>query len=236
MTTSSRLFAWAGGGVFVLSLVYFLFSFNVTFGQVVDGPASPGSVLWDVALFSLFALHHSLFARESVRRWVARVAPAGTERAVFVWTASLLLVAVCAWWQPISGSNLWDPHGPVRWLLGSAQISGILLAVGSAAVISVWELAGITPAPIGGASGAANVELKAVGPYRWVRHPIYSGWFLIVLTAAPMTRTRFLFAVVSGVYTLIGLVFEERSLRASSGGAYDRYARRVRWRLVPGVF
>jgi hypothetical protein len=80
------------------------------------------------------------------------------------------------------------------------------------------------------------IEFKTRGPYGWVRHPIYSGWFLIVFAVPVMTLTRLVFAVTSSVYLLIAIPFEERSLRRSSQGAYDQYTRKVRWRLVPRLF
>ena len=69
-----------------------------------------------------------------------------------------------------------------------------------------------------------------------MRHPIYSGWFLIVFAVPVMTMTRLVFAITSVVYLLVAIPFEERSLRRSSGGAYDQYMRQVRWKLVPRLF
>ena len=63
-------------------------------------------------------------------------------------------------------------------------------------------------------------------PYGWVRHPIYSGWFLIVFAVPVMTLTRLVFAVTSSAYLLIAIPFEERSLRRSSQGAYDQLCAR----------
>jgi protein-S-isoprenylcysteine O-methyltransferase Ste14 len=80
------------------------------------------------------------------------------------------------------------------------------------------------------------MEFKTRGPYGWVRHPIYSGWFLIVFAVPVMTLTRLVFAVTSSAYLLIAIPFEERSLRRSSRGTYDQYMREVRWRLVPRLF
>jgi protein-S-isoprenylcysteine O-methyltransferase Ste14 len=216
--------------------MYFLYSFTVTFGRQAPADEPARAVAWNLALFAFFALHHSVFARDPVRRWVSRHAPAGSERSVFVWVASLLFIGVCAWWQPVPGPALWDLQGPARWLIRTVQLSGIVLAVGSAAFIGVWELSGVAPDASHGAAPTPAGDIRAVGPYRWVRHPIYAGWFLIVFAATPMTMTHFVFAMTSGVYTLIGIAFEERSLRARTGGAYDRYARVVRWRMIPGVY
>ena len=79
------------------------------------------------------------------------------------------------------------------------------------------------------------MEFKTIGPYGWVRHPIYLGWMLLVFGVGTMTMTRLVFAVVSSVYILIAIPFEERTIRASSPG-YAEYMRRVRWKLVPHVY
>ena len=80
------------------------------------------------------------------------------------------------------------------------------------------------------------MEFKTTGPYGWVRHPIYLGWVMIVFAMPTMTMTRMVFAAVSTAYIVIAIPFEERSLRRASGGTYDRYLKRVRWKLVPGVY
>ena len=51
-----------------------------------------------------------------------------------------------------------------------------------------------------------------------------------------MTMTRFVFAVVSCAYILVAIPFEERSIRASSGGAYERYMKQVPRKLIPGLY
>jgi protein-S-isoprenylcysteine O-methyltransferase Ste14 len=77
----------------------------------------------------------------------------------------------------------------------------------------------------------------AGGPYRWVRHPGYLG-------AAPAMLASGL-VLGSGLATALGAFgaawllrrtgIEDRLLRAELPG-YDDYARRVRWRLVPGLW
>jgi protein-S-isoprenylcysteine O-methyltransferase Ste14 len=58
----------------------------------------------------------------------------------------------------------------------------------------------------------------------------------MVFGAVQMTGDRAVFAIVSSLYLVIAIPWEERSLRASVGDAYARYAERVRWRMVPGVY
>jgi protein-S-isoprenylcysteine O-methyltransferase Ste14 len=228
-------FAWAGAVLFVVALGYFLFSYWFRFASVTPEPVRAAPIVWNTFLFSVFALHHSVFARERVRGWIARIVPAGLERSCYVWVASLLLIAVCALWRPVGGVA-WDIDGPARWALLALQLFGIWLSVRAAAVIDVLDLAGVRMRRPGGAHEPASVEFKTDGPYGWVRHPIYLGWFLLVFSVATMTMTRLVFAVVSSVYVLIAIPFEERSLRAMAGAAYADYARRVTRKLIPGVY
>jgi protein-S-isoprenylcysteine O-methyltransferase Ste14 len=221
---------------FVASLLYFLFSYDVTFVMPVDGEPGMGVIAWDTALFSVFALHHSVFARSGIRASIQRAVPT-LERSLYVWVASLLFILVFLLWQPVAGVA-WKIYGAPAYLLRILHVGGIVLAVMSAAAIDIWELSGVKQIKNAGATDPAYTddEFKTTGPYGLVRHPIYLGWFLIVFAVPNMTTTRLVFAVVSSVYVLIAIPFEERSLLASSAGAYDRYRAKVRFKIVPGLY
>jgi protein-S-isoprenylcysteine O-methyltransferase Ste14 len=145
----------------------------------------------------------------------------------------LLFLLVCAWWRPVAGVA-WSADGFVVWPLRGVQAAALWLTLRSAALLDIRELAGLRPQAPGPSLGPS--EFTTTGPYGWVRHPIYASWFPLVFAASPMTMTRLVFAIVSGVYLLIAIPFEERAMRAASGGAYDRYMAAVRWRLLPGVY
>jgi protein-S-isoprenylcysteine O-methyltransferase Ste14 len=227
----ARAFVWTGGLLFLVSLLYAALAYATSFGRPAPAPGAWSPIVIDVVLLSVFAAHHSVFARERVRARVADLVSATLERSVYVWVASLLLIAVCGLWQPVPGVA-WNVEGAARWALHGLQIAGIVLALWSAAAIDALELAGIRQVQ----TSSRPMEFKTTGPYGWVRHPIYVGWFLMVFAAPTMTATRLVFAITSSVYLLIAIPFEERSLRTASDGAYDRYMRTVRWKLLPGLF
>jgi len=79
-------------------------------------------------------------------------------------------------------------------------------------------------------------ELIEAGPYRYVRHPIYSGLLLALLgTALMIGEWRALLAVaIVAVSLWRKLRLEERWLGEYFGDAYADYMRRVK-ALVPGV-
>jgi methanethiol S-methyltransferase len=226
-----RPWALAGGLLFVVSLGYCLFAYAITFGRIADGPRRAGDMLWNLALFTAFALHHSLFARRPVRRAIARAMPPDLERPFYVAVASVLLIVACWSWRPIPGVA-WRLEGPAQWLAYVVQAAGVWLTARSAAILGVGELAGLTPSV---PDSGGQLEFKTIGPYGWVRHPIYSAWCLIVLAAPVMTATRLEFALVSTFYLVVAIPFEERTLAAHADG-YTRYQARVRWRLVPGLY
>jgi methanethiol S-methyltransferase len=227
-----RLFAWGGTLLFFLSLAYFLFSYATTFGVPATNGSFLLSITWNVVLFTVFAMHHSVFARERVRRWMQKIIPPRLERAFYVWVASLLFIGVCAWWQPVAGIA-WTAQGATLWALRLLQALGVWLTLRSAMILDVLELSGVRQVE---QRPTAAMEFRTRGPYGWVRHPIYTGWFLMVLAASPMTMTRLVFAAVSCAYLVAAIPFEERSLRHASSGAYAAYAAKVPWKLIPRLF
>lgn len=232
----ARLFTWTGALLFVLSLGYFLLAYLTWFGRADSDGTIAAAVTWNVTLFTAFALHHSIFARTRMRQWMAHVVPPELERPVYVWIASILFIVVCAAWSPVPGTA-WHADGAAVWALRAVQAAGLWLSVRSAAIIDIWQLAGLRPLrPEASGPGPGPAEFTTRGPYGWVRHPIYAGWLLFVFAASPMTMTRLVFATISGAYLLLAIPLEERTLRTTSSGAYDRYIAAVRWKLVPGVY
>src|SRR5262249_39684124 len=90
-------------------------------------------------------------------------------------------------------------------------------------------------------SGAITVaeehQLVRSGPYRVLRHPIYSAMIAMFVGSA---------LAIGEWHSLIGLVLimiayarkiplEERSLREVFGASYDEY-RKASWALIPWVF
>ena len=76
------------------------------------------------------------------------------------------------------------------------------------------------------------------GPYRWVRHPSYSG-LLIFFVSLGLALSDWLSVIVLAVLPTAGLLVrirsEERALLAALGDDYRRYAATHR-RLFPGIW
>ena len=225
------LVAWLGGGLFVVALGVFLYGYFVAFGSssASSGVAQPIGL--NVALFTAFALHHSVLARSGAKRWLVRYLTPALERTAYVWVASLLFLGVCLGWQTVPG-ELYHQSGLAagpHWLV---VLSGAWLTARAARVLDPLDLAGIRQA----SGQPSSADFKLAGPYLRLRHPIYLGWVLLVFGVPHMTATRFVFAVVSTLYLIIAIPFEERSLAEALGDRYRDYQRQVRWRLVPGIW
>jgi protein-S-isoprenylcysteine O-methyltransferase Ste14 len=76
------------------------------------------------------------------------------------------------------------------------------------------------------------------GPYACVRHPGYLAGIVIMVASGPALGSWIaaaLLIVASLPFLLHRVVTEGRVLIAELPG-YRRYARRVRWRLLPGIW
>ena len=218
MTRFERLFAWLGGAVFVASLAYCAYAFVIRWSA--PHAVAPRALVFDTLVFSVFAVHHSVFARPRVKDWLSRLVPDRMLRSVYVWTASLLFIGVSASWQPVGGS-VYRHSGWLGLVHAFVQLLGVSLIARSVKTINPLELAGIrqvsptsttsttstTPGPTIGA------ELQIAGPYRLVRHPLYLGWILIVFGPALMTGDRLAFAAITTAYLAIAIPWEERARR-----------------------
>ncbi len=225
--------AWLGGALFVAALGVYVRFFLALAAPGYSSLPLGAAIAWNLALFTVFAAHHSLLARTGAKAWLARVVPAALARTVYVWVASTLLIGVCLLWQRVPGL-IYQLPAAATWVGWAAQAMGVIFTVGGARVLDALDLAGIRQT-LASASTSASA-IRVVWPFTVVRHPIYLGWALIVFGAPTMTLDRLVWAIVSTSYLIIAIPWEERSLSAAVGPAYLAYQRQVRWRMVPGVY
>jgi protein-S-isoprenylcysteine O-methyltransferase Ste14 len=84
---------------------------------------------------------------------------------------------------------------------------------------------------------AQDQKVISTGPYAVVRHPMYAGGLLYLL-GAPLALGSYWglipFAVMAPC--LIWRLVDEEDFLARNLPGYDEYRKKVRWRLIPGVF
>lgn len=125
-----------------------------------------------------------------------------------------------------------DPVSDVPGLI-IAQVMGLVLSLGGV-VLSVWSLMqhGWTvspfPRPVDGA------HLIESGPYRYVRHPMYSGIILFTLgVGLAYANPGVLLASFTFLVFFMAKTGREEEMLVEAVPGYRTYRSEVPWRLVP---
>jgi protein-S-isoprenylcysteine O-methyltransferase Ste14 len=221
---------------FFLTFVYAIgFLGNFAVPKSLDSVGTdpwPTALTIDLALLSLFALQHSVMARQSFKRLVTSVIPPAIERSTYVLVSSLALMLLFWQWRPLGGVIWSVQHEAGRAALHGAFAFGWGLVLVTTFVINHFDLFGLRQT-WRAFRGQTQAPLMFVTPflYRIVRHPLYVGWFFAFWSTPTMTVTHFLFAIVTTAYILVAIRLEERDLMTSHP-EYAEYRRRVPM-LVP---
>ncbi len=204
---------------------------NVAVPKTIDtGTVAPlaQAALIDIVLLSLFALQHSVMARQGFKRRWTRVVPRHLERSTYVIAATAALALLLWQWRPIP-SPVWDVRGtPLGAVLAGAFWLGWGLLLIATFLIDHFELFGLRQVfahTRGG--GFHSPDFRTPALYRVVRHPIYLGFVIAFWSAPFMSAGHLLFSVATTGYILVGICFEERYLIAAYGQRYREYRARV---------
>lgn len=195
-----------------------------------NGPVSnsPWQIALNVGLLGLFAVQHTIMARPAFKAWWTRLIPRELERSTFVLAASGCLWLTFCCWSALPFDVWRIENRGIAAALDLLSLAGYGLVIYASFVIDHFELFGLKqtwygflrrPLPENGFAS------KSV--YRYVRHPLMTG-FLIAFWATPsMTQGHLLFAAVVTAYILVGTLIEERDLVRALGDDYRQYAART---------
>lgn len=144
------------------------------YGRVAGPWTTDGwtTVTTNVALFTVFALHHSVFARTGITTAISACVSLPLERATYVWIASLLFLFTLWAWAPVKGLT-WQVAGAAAWLLYADWFAGFMLTAIAAFALDPFDLSGIRQAC--GRVGPGEVTLSATGAYGLGIRPISAG-------------------------------------------------------------
>jgi len=213
-----------------LYLIVFVGDFSFSARTVDVGPEAPPltAALIDVALIALFGLQHSIMARPAFKAKWTKIVPPPAERSVYVLCASIALMILFLGWHPI-GNIIWNVTNQLfAGILWAAFWLGWGMVLLSTFLINHFELFGLQQAWFNMRNRqAARPEFRQPFFYRWIAHPLYSGFFLAFWAAPEMTAGHLLLAIGVSVYMLIAIRYEERDLTDLFGEDYRRYRARV---------
>lgn len=225
----TMLFALVAYAIFFATFLYLIaFVGNIAVvPRTVDlGPAAaPATALAiNLGLIALFGLQHSVMARQGFKAWWTRVVPPPAERSVYVLMASAALIILFSLWRPIE-ATVWSVTNPlaqtILWALFALGWGIVLL---STFLLNHFELFGLQQAWLHMRGRQAQPhELRQPMFYKWVAHPLYSGFFLAFWATPHMTAGHLLLAAGMSVYMLIAIQYEERDLTRYYGEDYTRY-------------
>jgi protein-S-isoprenylcysteine O-methyltransferase Ste14 len=198
---------------------------------------------WPAFLFgALLAVTWTFFALANLATWRHTHRPTGLGASLVELTAAVFFLvrrparvtssSFVAW-----GATALLTFGMLAARPGGEPVAGFATAWGALQLLG-WVLAVVCLSTLGRSFGlvAANRGIVTRGPYRLVRHPIYSCYLLTqagYLLENPTTRNC---VVIFGTifFQLVRIRTEEQCLDQDAG--YVAYRSRVRWRLIPRVY
>lgn len=232
----SRFAAFLYGIIcYVIFFVTFLYAIAFIGGFLVPKTISSGTqgsvllaLIIDACLMGLFAVQHSVMARQWFKRAWTKIIPKPIERSTYVLFSSLVLILLFWQWRPLK-VVIWNVQaGPGYFILWGLFVIGWFIVLFDTFLINHFHLFGLQQVYL----NFKNRELvspKFVKPmfYKIVRHPLMLG-FIIAFWAAPyMTAGHLLFSIATTGYILIAIQLEERDLVRLHGNDYIRYQQEV---------
>ena len=180
------------------------------------------------------------------------------------WVSAVLWILFIAYWSAVAGASAATSHSESpssrqlhqllmygalalafvrvpglgrRWLPNSSWFVFIGLAVHlGSALFAIWARRHLGRNWSGAITAKVDHQLIRTGPYRLIRHPIYTamlGMFLGTAMVSGELHSLLGLLIMAGAYWR-KIRLEEQHLRGVFGEAYDEYQQKS-WALIPGL-
>lgn len=185
-----------------------------------------------LAALGVYGLLHSLVASLRAKQLVREVVGSYSDRWYrlgFSIFAVITFIPVLLLYLLLPDQVLYDVSFPARLFMYSVQGLGFIIFLWSLAATDLWAFVGMKQISIG--SQPAE-QLTTTGPYRFVRHPMYTGSLMILWFNPVMSLNLLALNLGITAYFVIGGYFEEHKLRRQFGVDYANYQQQTPM-LVP---
>jgi protein-S-isoprenylcysteine O-methyltransferase Ste14 len=216
---------------FVTFLYAIAFVGNLGVSKSIDsGPSVPliEAILIDTLLLSLFAIQHSVMARQWFKRAWTKIVPAPVERSTYVLLASLVLQLLFWQWRPMR-DVVWDVENATGRVVLQGLFwigwGGVLVSTYLVDHFGLFGLKQVINFLRGKPEEAPTFKTPAL--YKLVRHPLYLGFIVAFWSTPTMTLGHLFFSAVCTAYILVAIQFEERDLIHFYGDTYRHYRSQV---------
>lgn len=198
------------------------------------GLSAAAAIWWNALVSFVFFAQHSITVRRPFRARLGAIIPLRYDGTFYAITSGIALAIVVILWQP-TGPPLFVLQGLPRLIVRAAALLAVAGFVWGAWSLHGFDMCGLRPVRehLRGAAAtppAAQQPAKpfvVLGPYRWVRHPLYSCVIVLLWADPEMDAGHLVIAAVWTAWIYVGARLEERDLTAEFGDRYRRYRQRV---------
>ncbi len=170
------------------------------------------ALVTNVLLVIVFSLQHSGMARPGFKHFLTRFIPQHLERSTYVLVSGIATIGLVYYWQPMGGT-IWALSGAAMMAVYTIYAVGWALLVASTFWINHFDLFGLRQVWLNFQGRAySHIPFQTPGLYRFIRHPLYVGWLMVMWAAPVMTISHLAFAILTTVYIFVAIRYEEKDL------------------------
>ena len=186
------------------------------------------AIIVNISLVVLFAVQHTIMARDSFKKCLTQFIPVHIERSTFMLFTSIVLILLFYYWQPVNGV-VWQVDNPALAAgIYAVFALGWLLVLISTFLTNHFDLFGLRQVYFHLTDTEySHIPFTEMLFYKWIRHPMMLGLLIAFWSTPVMTASHLIFSVAMTIYILIGIQFEEKGLVSLLGDNYIQYQTRT---------